>query len=113
MVYRNSEIRKKTGKALRAWRLAAGLTQWDLASRLGYVTAQFVSNWERGISLPPFEKLPALAHLLGIRATMIGELIFDAEEAALADARKHWMKALASSGAKRAKGSKFAQELHS
>lgn len=32
---------------------------------MGYTTSQFVSNWERGISLPPFDSLRRLARVLG------------------------------------------------
>lgn len=42
---------KATGAFLRQRRLEKNLTQADTAERLG-VTAQSVSNWERGESLP-------------------------------------------------------------
>src|SRR5438132_1707241 len=53
-------------KFLKEKRVMAGLTQWDVASALKYTTAQFVSNWERGVSLPPLETLPKLAELFGV-----------------------------------------------
>lgn len=34
-------------------RIRAGLTQKTVSEKLGYESAQFVSNWERGISHPP------------------------------------------------------------
>ncbi len=62
-----STLRKRTvGKFLRERRIKAGLTQMDVASRLEYSTAQFISNWERGISMPPLDTLPKLSGLLKI-----------------------------------------------
>ena len=57
---------KIVGRFLREKRSRAGLTQWDVAHHLKYSTAQFVSNWERGVSLPPLEVLPKLTNLFGI-----------------------------------------------
>lgn len=51
------------GKLLRRARLKADLTQKQVSEELGYSTAQFISNWERGISLPPNDALPILAKL--------------------------------------------------
>ena len=42
-------------------RLAANLTQAKIAFHLGYRSSQFVSNWERGISLPPNDEILRLA----------------------------------------------------
>ena len=52
---------KIIGKFLKEKRTKAGLTQQEVALGLSYDTAQFVSNWERGISLPPLVALPKLA----------------------------------------------------
>ncbi len=56
------------GKFIKEKRVDAGLTQRDVASHLKYTTAQFVSNWERGISMPPLEALPRLSKLLEVPA---------------------------------------------
>lgn len=64
---RMKKIRQNVvGNYLRDARLAAGLTQWDIANLAGYTTAQFVSNWERGMSAPPNEALPILCKALRI-----------------------------------------------
>lgn len=46
-------LHKKSGLLLREFRRKAGITQHELSDALGYESAQFVSNWERGISTPP------------------------------------------------------------
>ena len=59
------EIRNKhVGTFLKVAREKAGLTQYEIAQRLHYSTPQFVSNWERGISLPPLDVLPRLTEVL-------------------------------------------------
>lgn len=34
-------------------RVEAGLTQSEVAKKLGYSSPQFISNWERGLANPP------------------------------------------------------------
>ena len=57
----------------------AGLTQAQIAERLG-VSDKAVSGWERGMSPPRFQRLSALANILG---TTTGYLMDD--EAGLSD----------------------------
>ena len=60
-----SEIRSKhVGHFLKSAREKSGLTQHDVARSLHYSTPQFVSNWERGISLLPLDVLPKLSEVL-------------------------------------------------
>ncbi|MBO7358278.1 MAG: helix-turn-helix transcriptional regulator [Clostridia bacterium] len=54
----------RIGQFIREGRLRHGLTQEEAGDRLG-VTAQSVSNWERGESLPDISLLPDLALMLG------------------------------------------------
>lgn len=51
---------------LKEARLAAKLSQKKVANALGYTTPQFVSNWERGMILPPKTTIPLLVHLYKI-----------------------------------------------
>jgi transcriptional regulator with XRE-family HTH domain len=51
---------------LKQKRTEAGLTQAGVAETLGYSTAQFISNWERGESVPPIGILKSLAELYKI-----------------------------------------------
>jgi len=51
--------------ALRSARLKVGLTQGDLADKLG-TSLYRVSCWELGKSLPRTDRIPALAAILGL-----------------------------------------------
>lgn len=48
------------GSYLQKCREAAGLTQREISLELEYSSAQFISNFERGISAPPLKKLRVL-----------------------------------------------------
>jgi transcriptional regulator with XRE-family HTH domain len=50
---------------LARWRVDACLTQRQIAEHVG-VTQQTVSDWERGVGLPHYTRLPALAGVLGL-----------------------------------------------
>lgn len=55
----------KIHQIIRARRMELGLTQEQLASRLG-VSAPAVNKWERGNSYPDITLLPVLARTLGV-----------------------------------------------
>ena len=55
----------KTGLLIRTLRRERGMTQRDLAQRLG-VTDQAVSKWERGLGCPDISLLSELCRTLGI-----------------------------------------------
>jgi transcriptional regulator with XRE-family HTH domain len=59
---------KVVGNFLKVRRQKAGLTQQDVARHLEYTSPQFISNWERGVSLPPLDVLPRLATLYRVSA---------------------------------------------
>jgi hypothetical protein len=46
---------------------------------LGYSSAQFISNFERGIALPPLKKMRALNELYGGDAERMIDLIIESE----------------------------------
>jgi transcriptional regulator with XRE-family HTH domain len=48
---------------LRKARTKKGLSQSEVAKRLGYSSPQFISNWERGLSSPPIPKLKKLCKI--------------------------------------------------
>jgi len=62
-------------------RVAAGLTQRDLARRAG-VTAQAVCHWELGRSRPSTSRLPAIAHALGVSVGRLVGIISSCRRAA-------------------------------
>ncbi len=66
---------KDLSKFLRESREKAGLTQMDVADRLGYSSAQFISNWERGLSSPPMKTLNTLAQMYKVGTEEIFQAI--------------------------------------
>ena len=56
---------EKIGKLISSIRKEKGMTQEDLANKLG-VGAQAVSKWERGINIPDVSLLKNLANELGV-----------------------------------------------
>jgi len=52
------------GAYLKQKRADAGYTQAELASALGDLHSQFVSNWERGLCAPPGHSLHKIIELL-------------------------------------------------
>lgn len=71
----------KTTTKLGAWlkdkRIAAGLSQETVSKKFGYTSSQFISNWERGVSMPPPSKVDELAKLYSINATELLTMITD------------------------------------
>lgn len=59
----SSTAHAEIGQLIKKARVAAGLTQAQLATKLGYSSPQFVSNWERAESLPPIAAMPKIARL--------------------------------------------------
>lgn len=54
------------GKFIRGARLRAGMSQRTVSLKLKYSSAQFISNFECGISLPPLEKIDKLIELYSL-----------------------------------------------
>lgn len=55
-------------------RKGAGLSQKAVSEAMGYSTPQFVSNWERGMSMPPVDQLKQLAKMYKADANQLIEL---------------------------------------
>ena len=58
------EVNTKLSSALSYLRRKAGLTQIELARKLGYSAQSVVSAWESGAKMPPARILPKLALVL-------------------------------------------------
>jgi len=72
--------KKNLGSFISQKRHEAGVTQAHLARKLGYKTPQYVSNWERGSSVPPLRKMLLLSHSLKIPAKDLISAIVTATE---------------------------------
>ena len=54
------------------------MSQGDVSKTLGYDTPQFISNWERAVSYPPIEVLKKLAHMYGVSAQEMYNVVEEA-----------------------------------
>lgn len=63
------------GTYLRRKRLAAGLSQMYVGKQLGHSNAQFVSNIERGVCLPPLDALKSMMSLYSISSAEITRIL--------------------------------------
>lgn len=68
------------GTFLKKKRIENNLTQKDIAVRFELSSTQFISNWERGISLPPATYLPTLCQLLNIDPKILIKMILEKTE---------------------------------
>jgi transcriptional regulator with XRE-family HTH domain len=60
-----STLKKNFGKKVQTLRVEGGITQEQLADAVG-VTIESISNIERGIHGPKFDKLEKIAQVLGV-----------------------------------------------
>lgn len=51
--------------SMKAARVNAGLSQKEVADRLG-VSNKTIGNWENGITYPPADKIPEICELYGL-----------------------------------------------
>lgn len=66
---------KTLAQFLKQTREKAELSQRQVADELGYQSAQFISNWERGISSPPMKTLKHLGELYHVSAKDLYEIM--------------------------------------
>jgi transcriptional regulator with XRE-family HTH domain len=67
---RHTLSRLRTGPLIREARAHAGLTQAELARRLG-TKQSVVSRWERGLDVPRVDTLGRILHACGFEADLI------------------------------------------
>lgn len=65
------------GKYIRDCRVRSGLTQADISKKLGYTSSQFVSNWERGVSMPPMKTIAVLSRMIKLDPKHVVEIYVD------------------------------------
>jgi transcriptional regulator with XRE-family HTH domain len=82
------------GSFVKAMRLRAALTQDELARKLSYSSAQFVSNWERGISLPPLDILAKLCVVCRTSPDDLVDVLYSYQEEVLKVQKRELRKAL-------------------
>lgn len=71
----------KIGWMVREYREKQGMTQMELADRLGYDSPQFVSLFERGLSKVPVSTLGSLISILGIPEKLVTSILLSGYEA--------------------------------
>lgn len=92
-------LHQSLGNYLKDKRSNTGLTQSEVATKLGYSSPQFISNFERGLCSPPLKNLKTLVKLYKIPVEEIMTLILDEQESIL-------RKALSGSASKRKRKAK-------
>lgn len=70
--------RKILANFLKSKRIEAGITQRDVAAKLGYTTPQFISNWERGLSSPPIPILRKISEMYGVSEDDLFQVVLKA-----------------------------------
>jgi transcriptional regulator with XRE-family HTH domain len=71
------KTRSKLGEFLRESRKRAGYSQVEFATKLGYESPQFISDWERGVYSPPMKKFLLICDLLFIKPEKLFQLLLD------------------------------------
>jgi transcriptional regulator with XRE-family HTH domain len=71
------------GQKLRKLRVERGLTQQELAERLGYKTNSYISDVERGHFIPSGEKLKKIAKALEVPFKVLEDMLLESKLEAL------------------------------
>src|ERR1700741_39386 len=88
-----NKTKNKLAVLLKEARIEAGISQVELADKLGYETSQFISDWERGIHSPPVKNLFKICRLLGVQEQKVFDLFVEiAQEKLAADLEKEFKK---------------------
>ncbi len=77
--YAISRCYETVGEYLREMRDVSHYTQREVADILNYSSAQFISNFERGITLPPLNRLKTLVKLYKLDVNRLMNLILEDE----------------------------------
>ncbi|MCO5143201.1 MAG: helix-turn-helix domain-containing protein [Oligoflexia bacterium] len=74
------ELFEVLGGYLQNKRVKVGLSQGDVAKRLGYSSPQFISNFERGLCAPPLTKLKGIVNLYNLNGEEVVKLMLKEHE---------------------------------
>lgn len=85
-IYASTRNYVALGEFLKEMRVKSKLTQREVSQALGYSSAQFVSNFESGLSSPPLKKLQALIDLYRMPVEKVMALILEGEREILSAA---------------------------
>ena len=77
------------GEYLQEMRMKSNLTQREVSLELGYSSAQFISNFERGISSPPLKKLKELIRMYKMPVEKVMGLVLEGEREVLVAALRN------------------------
>ena len=75
MTYAERALCLALGRKLAKARAAKGLTQRQVATKVGWTSVQYVSNIERGICVFPKKRTTAYASIVGVTPAMITKTI--------------------------------------
>ena len=68
---------------MRRARENSGMSQLEVGRKLGFTSAQFISNWERGVSGPPMKALIRLKTIYKLDVNHVVDLIVETTRAKL------------------------------
>lgn len=72
--------KQEMGKYLAELRKRRGLTQRDVSAAMGYSTAQYISNFERGRTLPPMRRIGEIVRLLRADRKRVARILIAAQK---------------------------------
>lgn len=84
--YKTKRHYTELGIYLQAKRVEAGITQRELADQLQYSSAQFISNFERGLSAPPLPRLKLISRTCKLHLGKVTKLMLAGEEKKIIEA---------------------------
>lgn len=74
----------KLSELIKDSRKKVGISQKELSEQLGYTSSQFISNWERGVSSPPMDKLLEICQILRIsQSQIVDTIMYETEQTLL------------------------------
>lgn len=76
---------QQLGEFLRKHREKMGLTQGEVAEKIGYSSPQFISNIERGVSVTPLHTLAALIKMYKCNQNEVIHLLMKSQREILRD----------------------------